>query len=107
MPDSRSFRQIMGCFATGITVVTAHDSRLGPVGITINSLTSVSLKPPLVLFCLEKGAHVYPFFRKAKFFGVNIRGEEQEAVSRHFADRKHYESPKLLWDKPQKNCPIL
>src|ERR1039457_6912146 len=107
MPNSRSFRQLMGCFATGVTVVTAHDPELGPVGITINSLTSVSLKPPLVLFCLEKNAHIYAVFRKSKYFAVNILGEGQEEVSRHLADRKHHAKSTPLWDKPRQHCPIL
>lgn len=107
MPDSHAFRQLMGCFATGITVVTIEDPERGPVGITINSLTSVSLKPPLVLFCLEKSAQVYPMFKKATRFAVNILGAKQEEISRHFADRHHHKNRPLPWDKPQKSCPIL
>ena len=97
----------MGCFATGVTVITAYGPNADPAGITINSLTSVSLKPPLVLFCLEKNAQVYPAFRAAKYFAVNILSEKQEDVSRYFADFRHHKKPTLLWDKPQLNCPIL
>lgn len=97
----------MGSFATGITVVTAYDANGEPAGITINSLTSVSLQPPLILFCLEKKAHVYPVFRRAKYFAVNILSEAQENISRYFADYRHHPKPPLLWDKPQANCPIL
>src|SRR5579862_3522914 len=107
MIESRSFRQLMGCFATGVTVVTAYGPKAEPVGITINSLTSVSLKPPLVLFCLEKNAQVYPAFKAAKHFAVNILSETQEDISRYFADFRHNKKPSLLWDKPQGNCPIL
>jgi flavin reductase (DIM6/NTAB) family NADH-FMN oxidoreductase RutF len=112
MIDSRSFRQLMGCFATGITVVTVRGSDQEATGITINSLTSVSLEPPLVLFCLDKKAHFYPTFRKTEFFAVNMLSEDQEEISQHFADYRHYPKPKKMWDKPQKvgrqdNCPIL
>jgi len=107
MPDSRSFRQLMGCFATGVTVVTTHDPALGPVGITINSLTSVSLEPPLVLFCLEKEAHLYSAFQKSSSFAVNILSEGQEEISRHFADRKHHRTSPVPWDRPRKKCPLL
>jgi 3-hydroxy-9,10-secoandrosta-1,3,5(10)-triene-9,17-dione monooxygenase reductase component len=107
MPNSHAFRKVMGCFATGITVVTVEDPKLGPAGITINSFTSVSLKPPLVLFCLDRSAHVYPMFKKAKRFAVNILGAEQEELSRHFADRHHHKKAAPLWDKPQQGCPIL
>jgi flavin reductase (DIM6/NTAB) family NADH-FMN oxidoreductase RutF len=106
-PDSRSFRQLMSCFATGITVVTARHKDGGPVGITINSLTSVSLDPPLVLFCLDRNAHVYPFFKKASIFAVNFLGEAQENVSRHFADFRNNPEPKNIWGRPQEGCPIL
>jgi len=107
MPDSRSFRQIMSCFATGVSVVTARDKDGRGIGITVNSLTSVSLKPPLLLFCLDKSAHVYPIFRNVKYFAVNILGEDQQDVSRHFADYRHYPMPDKMWDRPQGGCPIL
>ena len=107
MPDINSFRQLMGCFATGVTVVTAEDAKHGPIGITINSITSVSLKPLLVLFCLEKKAHVYSPFKKAGHFAVNILTEKQEDISRYFADYRSNPKPKKIWDKPQHGCPIL
>ena len=107
MLDSRSFRQFMGSFATGITVVTAYNADKQPVGITINSLTSVSLNPPLVLFCLEKEAHLYKVFKQAKYFAINILGEGQEDISRYFADYRRNPKPAQLWDKPQKGCPAL
>jgi flavin reductase (DIM6/NTAB) family NADH-FMN oxidoreductase RutF len=106
-PDTDSFRQLMGCFATGITVVTAQHKDGGPIGITINSLTSVSLKPPLVLFCLDKSAHVYSFFKTAPEFVVNFLGEKQDNISRHFADFRRHAEPKNIWERSQKNFPIL
>jgi len=107
MLNTRSFRQLMGCFATGITVVTLMNEDGKAAGITVNSLTSVSLTPPLVLFCLDKKAHIYPLFRNAKYFAVNILGADQEELSRHFADHRHYPAPKGIWGKPQTGCPIL
>ena len=107
MLDARQFRQAMGCFATGIAVVTLLDAEGLPIGLTVNSLTSVSLDPPLVLFCVDKRAHMHPMLKKAKSFAFNFLGQEQEAVSRHFADRHHFGAPKNLWDKPQQGCPIL
>ncbi|MDP9128082.1 MAG: flavin reductase family protein [Pseudomonadota bacterium] len=107
MPDSHSFRQLMGCFATGITVITTFNPAQEPVGITINSLTSVSLEPPLVLFCLEKRAHIFPIFEQAEYFAVNILAAQQEAVSRHFADSRQNETPAHQWDRPQREAPTL
>ena len=107
MLDSRQFRQIMGCFATGIAIATTRDKAGSAVGLTINSLTSVSLEPPLVLFCIEKKAYLYPTFKAAKSFAFNFLGEDQEDVSRYFANHHHNPKPKNLWDKPQQDCPIL
>jgi flavin reductase (DIM6/NTAB) family NADH-FMN oxidoreductase RutF len=105
--DSVSFRQVMGCFATGIAVATGRNAELGAFGLTINSLTSLSLDPPLLLFCLDKGAHLHKAFCHGKFFAVNILAEGQENISRHFADRHHHAAPKNMWDRPKKNCPTL
>lgn len=107
MLDSRSFRQIMGCFATGVAVVTTRQEDGTGVGLTVNSLTSVSLEPPLVLFCIDKSANLYPVFKTAKVFAFNFLGEDQEDVSRHFADHHHHPKPKNMWDRPQQGCPIL
>lgn len=105
--NPRSFRHWFGGFATGVTVVTAKHKDGGPVGITINSITSVSLEPPLLLFCLDRKAHVYPLLRAAKHFAVNILSEKQELISRHFSDFKHHPMPPGIWDKPQKGVPVL
>lgn len=107
MSDPAAFRQFMSCFATGITVVTTRDAQGKDVGITINSFTSVSLAPPLVLFCLVKTAHLYPVFRKAEFFAVNILSAAQENISRHFAAPLRYPASKKIWDKPHPKCPVL
>jgi len=105
--DSASFRQIMGCFTTGIAVVTARDVELGAMGLTINSLTSVSLDPPLVLFCLDKAAFLHKPLRRTENFAINILADGQENISRHFADRHHNTKPKNMWAKPVQGCPIL
>jgi flavin reductase (DIM6/NTAB) family NADH-FMN oxidoreductase RutF len=107
MLNSRSFRQIMGCFATGIAIVTTRDKDGASIGLTINSLTSVSLDPPLVLFCLDRKAHVYKTFKAADGFAFNFLAEGQEDVSRHFADYRHSPRPQHMWDKPQQDHPIL
>lgn len=106
-PNSRAFRHLMGCFPTGIAVVTTEDATLGAIGLTINSLTSVSLTPPLVLFCLDKKAHVHPVFKRSKIFAFNFLAEDQQLVSQYFANYLRHPKPKNLWDKPQQDCPLL
>lgn len=83
--NSRDFRNALGCFATGITIMTtcADDGNL--VGITVNSFASVSLDPPLVSFCLDRVAHSRGAFLTAPSFNVNVLSEEQEPLSAAFA----------------------
>jgi flavin reductase (DIM6/NTAB) family NADH-FMN oxidoreductase RutF len=82
--DQARFRQIMGHFATGVTIVTAVDDG-EPVGMTAQSFTSLSLEPPLVLFCPGVTSSTWPRIRNAGAFCVNILGEAQEAMCRTFA----------------------
>ncbi|WP_019643860.1 flavin reductase family protein [Novispirillum itersonii] len=85
--DERAFRKAMGCFATGVTVVTSVDAEGLPVGVTVNSFTSVSLDPPLVLFCLHKQSSAVPAFSEGRF-AVNVLREDQKEVSIAFASRE-------------------
>ncbi|HZT21024.1 MAG TPA: flavin reductase family protein [Dongiaceae bacterium] len=83
--DPRSFRQALGCFATGITVVTSVGLDGEYLGFTANSFNSVSLDPPLVLFSLDRGAYSLRAFEAAGVFAINILREDQEHVSVAFA----------------------
>jgi flavin reductase (DIM6/NTAB) family NADH-FMN oxidoreductase RutF len=78
------FRQVMGQFATGVTVVTSR-SKDGLAGLTVNSFTSVSLEPPLILICVDLNSTALPFIRTSGHFAVNILTSEQEHLSRCFA----------------------
>jgi 3-hydroxy-9,10-secoandrosta-1,3,5(10)-triene-9,17-dione monooxygenase reductase component len=86
-----TFRQIMGRFVTGVTVVTTWDlSAPGgpgthPAGITVNALSSVSLDPPLVVVALDRTRFITPFVREAGRYAVNILGAGQQALSDCFA----------------------
>jgi 3-hydroxy-9,10-secoandrosta-1,3,5(10)-triene-9,17-dione monooxygenase reductase component len=83
-PDPASLRTVLGTFATGVTVVTAATPD-GPVGMTANSFTSVSLEPPLVLFCAARSSGTYPHIERARAFAVNILARGQEHVGAVFA----------------------
>jgi flavin reductase (DIM6/NTAB) family NADH-FMN oxidoreductase RutF len=86
--DEARFRQVLGHFATGVTVVTAiggDDDGRGPVGLSVNSFTSVSIDPPLVAFCVGRSSSTWPRIRTRGRFTVNILSADQEAVSRRFA----------------------
>ena len=83
--DARSFRDALGCFATGITVVTSVGLDGELLGFTANSFNSVSLDPPLVLFSLDRGAYSLKAFEAAGVFAINILREDQQAISAAFA----------------------
>ncbi len=88
MPDDQSiaFRRTMGRFATGVAVVLAGDIA-APVGMTVNSLASVSLAPPLILFCARHGSHTLDAVIDRGVFSVNILARVQRGVSNHFAGK--------------------
>lgn len=83
--DSQTFRSALGCFATGITVVTAAAPSGEFLGITANSFNSVSLDPPLVLFSLHRAAYSLGAFADGGHFAVNILSEGQRELSVRFA----------------------
>ncbi len=82
--DKDFFRQVMGRFATGVTVVTTHDHGT-PAGLTVNAFTSLSLNPPLVLICVDLTSSVLPIIRESGIFAVNILDSQQEYLSTCFA----------------------
>lgn len=79
------FREALGHFATGITVMTTMDPELGRYGVTATSFASLSLDPPLVQWSLRNDAFSLPIFLRAGGFAVNILATDQEEVSRRFA----------------------
>ena len=83
--DSVTFRRALGNFATGVTVVTARDASGTNRGITVNSFSSVSLDPPLILFCLDKEALSVDCLSMAERFAVNVLREEQHGLSVRFS----------------------
>ncbi len=82
--DARRLRDAFGAFATGVTVVTAC-SGTERVGLTANSLTSVSLDPPLLLFCPARSASALPTLRATGRFAVNVLASDQTPVAERFA----------------------
>lgn len=83
--DPALFRQLLGRFATGVTVVTTRDPAGRPVGMTASSVASVSLHPPLVLVSVDQANDMHPALRAARRFVLNVLADDQEALSRRFA----------------------
>lgn len=85
--DSAEFRNALGRFATGVTIVTTADTAGRRYGVTANSYNSVSLDPPLVLWSLARASGSMAAFQAADAFAVHILGMHQEDLARHFAAR--------------------
>ncbi len=104
------FRALCGRFATGVAVITArrHDGR--QEGVTVNSFTSLSLKPPLVLFCLDYDAGTFPAFDKTRHFAVNILGVDQQGISDRFAGvglEDRFDGVDLVTDRDETLPPLI
>lgn len=86
--DPAHFRSVLGHFLTGVTIITAMDpDTAAPVGLAASSFTSVSLDPPLVLFCAGTSSSTWPRIKAAASYCVNILGEDQEPLSRQFSGK--------------------
>jgi flavin reductase (DIM6/NTAB) family NADH-FMN oxidoreductase RutF len=105
--DPRTLRDAMGCFATGITIVTALDAAGTPVGLTANSFTSVSLDPPLLLVCIANTAGTAPALREAEHFGVNVLQIGQQPTSNRFAAKGEDRFANQPWAPGQTGVPLL
>jgi len=87
--DHRQFRDALGRFATGICVISTRHADGRTAAITINSFTSVSLEPPLVLFCIGNSTGLFSWFDVGDPFVVNVLSDDQRHVSDRFASSDH------------------
>lgn len=83
--DPRDFRNALGLFATGVTIVTTKTSAGEPIGLTANSFSSVSLSPPLVLWSLSLRSPNLPNFLQATHFAINVLAHDQIPLSQRFS----------------------
>ena len=86
-PSERVFRDALGMFATGVTIVTARGSDGAPVGLTANSFNSVSLSPPLVLWSLARLAGSMPVFSTGSHYAIHVLAADQRELAERFAAR--------------------
>jgi flavin-dependent trigonelline monooxygenase, reductase component len=105
--DPKAFRNVLGTFLTGVTVVTAFDDDRRPRGLTANSFTSVSLNPPLILVCVAKAAGSHGVLRAAERFCVNILGDWQANVSASFASRAANKFEAIEFDVVDEGPPLI
>ena len=105
--QASAYRQALGTFATGVTVITAANSEGELAGVTANSFTSVSLDPPLVLWCLDSRSDSLRIYQDAEFFAVNILASDQKSLSTHFARRLEDKFQSVSYQAGQGGAPIL
>lgn len=108
--DPLEFRKAMGCFATGVTIITVGlDDEVH--GMTANAVASVSLDPPLLLVCVDHSARIHAHLHSKKQFGVNILCESQRPISEYYArparTHEHAEEAGARFDRTGKGTPIL
>jgi 3-hydroxy-9,10-secoandrosta-1,3,5(10)-triene-9,17-dione monooxygenase reductase component len=104
--DTAKFRQVLGHFPTGVTVITAAADD-GPVGLAVGSFCSVSLDPPLVAFCPDKSSTSWPKIEATGTFCVNILAEDQEDICRVFASKGADKFASIGWKAAQSGSPRI
>lgn len=85
--DKRKFRDSLGSFATGVCVVTVAPTQGAPMGMTINSFSSVSLEPPLVLWSIQNNSECFDLFNTAEKFAINVLSTEQQEQSNLYSKK--------------------
>lgn len=102
------FRHCMGNFATGVVVVTTSSADGANHGVTISSFASLSLNPPLIMFGLDKQAHIHHHFIESQKFIVNILSENQQDISQNFAHPSSVDWLSIEYDESEiTKSPIL
>jgi flavin reductase (DIM6/NTAB) family NADH-FMN oxidoreductase RutF len=105
--DTRLYRRTCAQFATGITIVTTLDSHGHPHGMTVNSFSSVSLDPPLVLVSIDLKNAILGHFISTSWFAINILAEHQEELSRRFSSSSGDHFLNLEWRAAASGVPLL
>lgn len=105
--DQRTLRDALGSFATGVTVVTCVDSDSRPFGLTVNSFTSVSLDPPLLLVCIASYLRCAPPLMRAQYFAVNVLQTNQQPASICFSTPDEDRFGTTPWSTGETGAPLL
>ncbi|TYO64442.1 flavin reductase family protein [Bradyrhizobium hipponense] len=105
--DPRDFRNALGSYATGVTIITAAAPDGKPYGLTCNSFASVSLNPPLVLWSLVVYSSSLTVFQNASHFTVNVLGASQQALANKFAKSSDDKFAGVDWSPGLGSAPVL
>jgi 3-hydroxy-9,10-secoandrosta-1,3,5(10)-triene-9,17-dione monooxygenase reductase component len=105
--DPATFRQVLGHFCTGVTIVTGLDASGSPAGLACQSFTSLSLDPPLVLICPGRNSTSWPLIERTGRFTVNVLAEDQEDVSVAFGSRTGAKFDAASWHVTETGAVVL
>jgi flavin reductase (DIM6/NTAB) family NADH-FMN oxidoreductase RutF len=105
--NAELFRRACSQFATGVAIATVRATDGTPHGMTVNSFTSVSLEPPLVLICIDEQSQALDHFRDGSFFALNILGYGQEPLSEAFARRIDNRFEDQTWFAGESGAPLI
>jgi len=105
--DSLLLRQALGCFATGVVVATTRGENNAPVGLTINSFSSVSLDPPLILWSIALNAPSLDAFRTHPGFTINILSDDQQSTCAQFAKPADDKFKGIDWHPGYEDTPVI
>jgi flavin reductase (DIM6/NTAB) family NADH-FMN oxidoreductase RutF len=105
-PDTRAFREALGRFATGVAFVTAAPGGT-PAGLIVNSVTSVSLEPPLIAFCPARSSLTWQRMRRTARFGVNVLARQHEDFAQRAAPAGADRFAGIAWEPGRGGVPLL
>ena len=105
--NEKQFRKALGMYSTGIAVVTTTDNNKKPIGMTVNSFTSVSLDPALILWSIDKKQPSYKFFLNSDGYAVNILSKEQLDLCNLFASPIDNKFKNVNWKVSQNGFPLI
>jgi flavin reductase (DIM6/NTAB) family NADH-FMN oxidoreductase RutF len=105
-PGPAAMRRALALFASGVTIITGLDEG-EPVGFACQAFSSVSLDPPLILFCVDRGSRSWPRIRRAGRFSVNVLGEDQAGLCARFGSKTGSKFDGLDWELSRWSTPAL
>ncbi len=105
--DPRQLRDVLGCFATGVTVITTAAEDGSPIGLVVNSFSSLSLDPPLVQWSIARQTPSYGAFRDHNAFAVNIMGADARDIALQFARPARNKFAGVRWEPGFMGVPLL
>lgn len=105
--SKQEFRSVMSLYPTGVAIITTEPNGFSAFGMTVNSFTSLSLDPPLIMWNLQKSSDTYKAWYEAETFGVNFLKVHQQELSNHYARKGEHDIAPENMSRGITGCPLL